>query len=135
VEEKEKIITVIDKRHFTKDGTRRNEVWNQDEKGGKENSPLEEKAGNLTKEEIKSDSSFGELVMFIVHNALAALGRLHGVPSPGEVNLEAAGTMIEWLEAVQRKCKGNLSKEEEKILRNSIYELKMLFIEARQGKR
>ncbi len=135
MEEKEKIITVVDKRHFTKDGTRRSEVQDDLDIDDTANSKTEEKREEPKNQSIQSDPSFGELVMFIVHNALAALGKLKGSLQGGEVNLEAAATMIEWLDAIQRKSEGNLSKEEEKILRESIYELKVLYVEARQGKK
>lgn len=134
MEGKEKIITVVDKRHFTKDGTRRSEVPDEPDIDKTANSQTEEKSEKTKKQENQSDPSFGELVMFIVHNALAALGKLQGVSGAG-INLEAAATMIEWLDAIQKKSKGNLSKEEEKILRESIYELKMLYVETRQGKK
>lgn len=135
MEEKEKVITVVDKRHFTKEGIRRNEVPDEEEKNSKLNPSNETEKEESPKKEKKSDPSFGELIMFIVHNALAALGKLQGGLGSGEVNLEAAATMIEWLDAVQRKTKGNLSEEEEKVLRDYVYELKMLYIEARQGKK
>lgn len=135
MEEKEKVITVVDKRHFTKEGVRRNDVPDEEEKSPKQNPSNETAKKDLPKEEKKSDPSFGELITFIAHNALAALGKLPGALGNGDVNLEAGATMIEWLDAIQRKSKGNLSAEEEKVLRDYIYELKMIFIEARQGKK
>lgn len=134
MEEKEKVITIVDKRHFTKEGIRRKEVPDEEERIFKQTSNETTKK-DFPKEEMKSDPSFGELIMFIVHNALAALGKLQSASGSAEVNLEAAATMIEWLDAVQRKTKGNLSEEEEKMLRDYVTNLKMFYIEARQGKK
>lgn len=134
VEEKEKRITVVDKRHFTKEGIRR-EIPEEKEEFPEPKVKEVQNKEKTDKEEKKSDPSFGELIMFIAHNALAALGKLQGAIGRVEVNIEAAATMIEWLDALQKKTKNNLSLEEEKILRDYIYELKMLYIEARQEKK
>lgn len=132
MEDKQNVVKVIDKRHFLRDGTRRTDF-------------VEEEPKNEVKKEVKengkktsvnqSDESFLELISFIVHNALAALGQIKGPLAKSEVNLTAATTMIEWLEAIERKSKGNLSSEEEKALRDSLYQLKILYIEARKGEK
>ncbi|OFW01636.1 MAG: hypothetical protein A3G20_01815 [Acidobacteria bacterium RIFCSPLOWO2_12_FULL_59_11] len=52
---------------------------------------------------------------------------------PGEVapppDLLAAQETIELLTILQQKTKGNLTKEEEQLLTNGLYELRMVFVE------
>ncbi len=134
MDEKEKVIKVVDKRHFSKDGTRIN--FSDEEEKKDEIVPPKKDEKKQKGDEPKTDESFLELIMFIVQNALAALGQLKN-PFGGksEVNLEAGGTMIEWLETIEKKTRGNLSPEETKTLKESLYQLKMLFIEARQGRK
>lgn len=129
--EKESKVIVIDRRHFTKDGERRQVV---EEEVKPPTPPVSE-----TKKEdkkIETNEAFIELLTFIYTNALAALGKLkNGMGMSTQVNLQAAATMIEWLEAIQKKSKGNLSTEEENALKDSLYQLKMFYIEVSQEKR
>src|SRR6185312_11650268 len=77
---------------------------------------------------------FIEFVMMHAQNAALFLGQ---IPNPktgqGEVNLELAKMFIDQLEMIQEKTRGNLSEEEGKVLRNTISNLQMAYVEvARQ---
>jgi Domain of unknown function (DUF1844) len=77
---------------------------------------------------------FVEFVMMHAQNAALFLGQ---IPNPktgeGEVNLELAKMFIDQLAMIQEKTRGNLSKEEETILRNTLSNLQMAYVEvARQ---
>lgn len=72
---------------------------------------------------------FTDLVNMLASNALVQLGEvpdpLSGKPAE---NLSGAQVMIAFLEALQKKTKGNLSQDEERILDNVLYDLRMWFV-------
>jgi hypothetical protein len=135
VEDTDKRVKVIDRRHFTFDGERRELKEEEMSSRHAVNDPIE-KAPEPKKDPPVSIDSFKELVLFLVQNALAALGQL---PDPRgrktEINIEAASTMIEWLDSLEKKTKNNLSAEEKQLMDEYLYQLKMLFIKAKQGEK
>src|SRR4051812_2475432 len=76
---------------------------------------------------------FVEFVMMHAQNAALFLGQ---IPNPqtgqGEVNLELARMFIDQLAMIQEKTRGNLSKEEEAVLRTTLANLQMVFVEVSQ---
>lgn len=77
---------------------------------------------------------FIELVMMTAQQASLCLG-LVAHPSSGkaEVNLDAARMFIDHLEIIREKTRGNLSKDEEKILGSILSELQMAFVQVASG--
>src|SRR3954447_3397802 len=77
---------------------------------------------------------FIEFVMMQAQNAALFLGQ---IPNPqtgeGEVNLELARMFIDQLAMIQEKTRGNLSNEEAAVLRNTISNLQMAFVEVSQS--
>jgi len=73
---------------------------------------------------------FIEFVMMQAQNAALFLGQ---IPNPrtgeGEVNLELARLFIDQLAMIQEKTRGNLTNEEETVLRNALSNLQMAFVE------
>src|SRR3954471_14348050 len=73
---------------------------------------------------------FIEFVMMQAQNAALFLGQ---IPNPqtgeGEVNLELAKMFIDQLGMIQEKTRGNLSNEEATVLRNTLSNLQMAFVE------
>ena len=73
---------------------------------------------------------FIEFVMMQAQNAALFLGQ---IPNPqtgkGEVNLELAKMFIDQLAMIQEKTRGNLTNEEGAVLRNTISNLQMAFVE------
>jgi len=73
---------------------------------------------------------FIEFVMMQAQNAALFLGQ---IPNPqtgkGEVNLELAKMFIDQLVMIQEKTRGNLTNEETAVLRNSLSNLQMAFVE------
>jgi hypothetical protein len=53
--------------------------------------------------------------------------------SKAEPNLEGAAQMIEILTLLEEKTRGNLTAEEGQLLEQVLYELRMRFVEAKQG--
>ncbi len=77
---------------------------------------------------------FVEFVMMHAQNAALFLGQ---IPNPktgeGEVNLELAKMFIDQLAMIQEKTRGNLTNEEATVLRNTLSNLQMAYVEvARQ---
>jgi hypothetical protein len=76
---------------------------------------------------------FIEFVMMQAQNAALFLGQ---IPNPqtgqGEVNLELARMFIDQLAMIQEKTRGNLSSEEATVLRNTLSNLQMAFVEVSQ---
>ena len=73
---------------------------------------------------------FIEFVMMHAQNAALFLGQ---IPNPrtgeGEVNLELAKMFIDQLAMIQEKTRGNLTNEEATVLRNTLSNLQMAFVE------
>src|SRR3954449_2785544 len=73
---------------------------------------------------------FIEFVMMQAQNAALFLGQ---IPNPqtgkGDVNLELAKMFIDQLSMIQEKTRGNLTNEETAVLRNTLSNLQMAFVE------
>jgi hypothetical protein len=74
--------------------------------------------------------------MMQAQNAALFLGQ---IPNPqtgqGEVNLELAKMFIDQLGMIQEKTRGNLTNEETAVLRNTLSNLQMAFVEVSQESR
>jgi len=90
--------------------------------------------------EVQTNTQSGELsqrfiefVMMQAQNAALFLGQ---IPNPqtgqGEVNLELAKMFIDQLAMIQEKTRGNLTNEEGAVLRNTLSNLQMAFVEVSQ---
>src|SRR6267143_2660677 len=79
---------------------------------------------------------FIEFVMMQAQNAALFLGQ---IPNPqsgqGEVNLELAKMFIDQLGMIQEKTRGNLTNEEAAVLRNTLSNLHLAFVEVSQQSR
>ena len=74
--------------------------------------------------------------------SLASTAAIHfgDLPDPvsgqrAEPNLDGAAQMIEILGLLEQKTRGNLTAEERQVLEQVLYELRMRFVEAKQGER
>ena len=77
---------------------------------------------------------FIEFVMMHAQNAALFLGQ---IPNPktgqGEVNLELAKMFIDQLAMIQEKTRGNLSNDEATVLKNTLSNLQMIYVEVAQS--
>ena len=73
---------------------------------------------------------FIEFVMMHAQNAALFLGQ---IPNPktgqGEVNLELAKMFIDQLAMIQEKTRGNLTTDESTVLKNTLSNLQMIYVE------
>jgi Domain of unknown function (DUF1844) len=74
---------------------------------------------------------FIEFVVMQAQNAALFLGQIPN-PKTGdpEVNLDLARMFIDQLEMIQEKTRGNLTNEEATVLRNTLSNLQMAYVEA-----
>ena len=79
--------------------------------------------------------SFIRFVFSLAHNAAVYFGDAPdpNTGQPMQPNLEGARHMIEILEMLEGKTRGNLSAEERHFLEQIIYELRLRFVEATRG--
>src|SRR5437773_8896324 len=74
---------------------------------------------------------FIEFVMMHAQNAALFLGQ---IPNPrtgeAEINLDLARMFIDQLEMIQEKTRSNLTNEEAMVLRNTLSNLQMAYVEA-----
>ncbi|MDI6606442.1 MAG: DUF1844 domain-containing protein [Candidatus Omnitrophota bacterium] len=98
-------------------------------------------AAEKEKENLKKEGKFvppeADFKFFVTTLALQASIALGGMPNPvtnkKEEDFTQAKFIIDTLGMLKEKTKGNLNKEEEGLLENILYELRMQYVE-RRGK-
>jgi hypothetical protein len=90
-------------------------------------------AGGMSREEMMS-ALFAHMVMQQANLALMLLGKTPH-PQTGETiqDFESAKLFVDQLEMLEAKTKGNLTKQEEQLLKHSLMTLRMAFVEAVQS--
>lgn len=73
---------------------------------------------------------FMDLILMLSTSAMQQLGKLMN-PMTGkvELNLEAAQGTIDMLEMLEAKTKGNLDREEDRLMKNTLTSLRMNYVE------
>lgn len=94
------------------------------------NNPLPDSHTTPSREEIMA-AHFASMVMQTAQMAVMLLGQMPH-PETGETvtDLEGAKMFIDQLEMLEVKTKGNLSKDEEELLKQSLVGTRMAFVEA-----
>jgi hypothetical protein len=128
---------VIDRRPFTAEGEMRKEVVEEQEREAKrEEVKAEAKAAanaEATKpaaETPKKLAAFENLVRMIGSNAAMVLGA-YADPNTGQpmIDPDAARELIDMLDALHQKTKGNLAPEEDEMLLDLLGKLKLTYLE------
>ncbi|NQT03691.1 MAG: DUF1844 domain-containing protein [Planctomycetes bacterium] len=111
------------------------EDWKAEAQKEKEILAAQEEAEKTKKQDEKQargplpEGNFAALVSMLTTQALFALGLLHVKgQEEKEPDLEMAKYNIDILETIQEKTKGNLTKEEETVLSNTLNELRMGYV-------
>ena len=117
-EEKEKKI-IIDE-DWKAEAKKEKEVLEKTEE--KEKEAADKVRGPLPK------GDFAALVSMLVTQAFFALGLLQREGQKKEPDLEMAKYNIDMLEAIEEKTKGNLSDEEQKVLTDTLGQLRMAYV-------
>jgi hypothetical protein len=86
--------------------------------------------GPISREEMMS-ALFAQLVVQQSNMAMLLMGKVPH-PQTGQImrDIEAARLFVDQLEMLEAKTKGNLTKEEEQLLKQSLMGLRMAFVEA-----
>ena len=115
------------------------EDWKQEAKKEKESLVAQEKTEKEKAEEQKAEEQkasrgplpkgdFAALVSMLVTQALFALGMLKVEGQEKEPDLEIAKYNIDMLETLREKTKGNLTEKEEKVLDNTLNDVRMAYV-------
>jgi hypothetical protein len=148
----EESFRVIDKRPFTAEGELRQEVVEQEEREAareaaieaavKKNAPApvasksddEEQAIAPPADAPKRIPAFENLVRMLGSNAAMVLGA-YADPRTGQpmIDPDAARELIDMLDALREKTRGNLSPEEDTLLLDLLGKLKMTYLEVNQA--
>ncbi len=126
---------VRDKRHFTKEGEAK-----QEEPGQKpaEEPKIESEARSEAQEPPKSSEKatpmppvdFSSFVVTLANSALIQLGFIKLQEGESHKDLPGAKQTIDLISLLQEKTRGNLTTEEEKIITDVLFQLRMAFVEA-----
>ena len=129
---------VIDRRPFTAEGEIRKEVVEEQEREARrEESKVEAKVTNPPPEGPKPAAdapkrlpAFENLVRMLGSNAAMVLGA-YADPNTGQpmIDPDAARDLIDMLDALQQKTKGNLAPEESDMLLDLLGKLKLTYLE------
>jgi len=139
----EEAFRVIDRRPFTAEGELRKEVVEEEEREAKREAakapaapagPAKTGATLPPADAPKRIPAFENLVRMLGSNAAMVLGA-YADPRTGQpvIDPDAARELIDMLDALHEKTKGNLAPEEDNILLDLLGKLKMTFLEINQA--
>jgi hypothetical protein len=139
----EEAFRVIDRRPFTAEGELRKEVVEEEEREAKREAakapaapadPAKAAATLPPVDTPKRIPAFENLVRMLGSNAAMVLGA-YADPRTGQpvIDPEAARELIDMLDALHEKTKGNLAPEEDNMLLDLLGKLKMTFLEINQA--
>ena len=140
-EKHEESFKVIDRRPFTADGELRQEAIAEEAREAKREAakpkpePVPEQ--NVAKPPVdvpKKSPAFENLIRMIGSNAAMVLGA-YADPRTGQpvIDPEAARELIDMLDALHEKTKGNLAPDEDSLLLDLLGKLKMTYLEINQA--
>lgn len=139
----EESFRVIDRRPFTSDGDIRKEVVEEQEREQAKEAAVEaakpapavpaQPAAVPPAETPKRSAPFENLVRMMGSNAAMVLGA-YADPRTGQpvIDPDAARELIDMLDALHAKTKGNLAPEEDSMLLDLLGKLKMAYLELSQ---
>lgn len=138
--EKEPEIKVSDKRRFNTDGSTKEDQASQEEEKKTEEEQKETPQDSQTQVNEDSDNfdinsqafelNFTTFILSLASSVQISLGL---APNPltnqAETNLPSAKQTIDILGIIEEKTKGNLSEDEDRLLKQVLYELRMNYVE------
>jgi hypothetical protein len=130
-QEEQENFRVTDKRGFQEDGESRVPDVSDEKEEKPVVEPSPETGSNTPEQDARQQPpiDFPSYILSYYTQGLVLLGE---VPSPysgkKEEDVEACRHTVEILAMLQEKTKGNLSKDEEQLLENVLYELRMKYM-------
>lgn len=142
-EEKEKGFTVRDRRHFAAGKTEDRKEKTADRRPpteGREETSAPQQPQEQKKKESESqweaplpEINFANFIFSLSTSALIQLGEIPDpVTKESGKNLSMAKQTIDILGILQEKTQGNLTSDEEALIQNVLYDLRMRFVKARE---
>jgi hypothetical protein len=144
-------ITVKDRRHFDKDGNLnaqaddKNTSENDDKLTGEAQEPENPPPKQSPEPDKKAESvdmggmpvTIGALFLDLTTSAFLQMGEKgqDGKSLPNTPNLPAAKQLIDLLGILEQKTKGNLTSEEEALLKALLYDARVKFVGLNAGKK
>jgi hypothetical protein len=142
----EEAFRVIDRRPFTAEGEIRKDVVEAEERKAEREAQIEAArqpapvpvaegaAAQPAADAPKASPAFENLIRMIGSNAAMVLGA-YADPRTGQpvIDPEAARELIDMLDTLHEKTKGNLAPEEDALLMDLLGKLKMTFLEVNQA--
>jgi hypothetical protein len=138
----EESFRVIDRRPFTNEGELRQEIVEEQEREAKREAksqpsappPAAASEGKTPADAPKRSAAFENLIRMLGSNAAMVLGG-YADPRTGQpvIDPDAARELIDMLDALHEKTKGNLAPEEENLLLDLAGKLKLTYLEINQA--
>jgi len=131
--EDKKDFVIKDRRIFADEGKDKEEEIKAEKSSEKEDEAMESKTAEPESERIKEsqlpEMNFPTFIMSMNASALMHLGVIED-PTLGkkEINLQLAKQTIDILTMLEEKTRGNLSEDEEKMLKSILYDLKIIYV-------
>ncbi|MCF7907665.1 MAG: DUF1844 domain-containing protein [Candidatus Omnitrophica bacterium] len=99
------------------------------------NQVRKEKEETENKNDTYHQPNFSIFLSSLGMQAMIAMGKLENpLTKKLEINLEQARFLIDTIGVIKEKTKGNLSPEEETLLNDSLYSLRMIYVESKGDK-
>jgi hypothetical protein len=92
--------------------------------------PAPERAGETAEEETYRPLDFNSFVLSLANTALFQLGLIKAPDAEPMKDVVGARQTIDLLALILEKTRGNLSEQEAKILEETLFQLRMAFVEA-----
>jgi len=125
-------FTVQDRRRFSPEtGEARQEAADSPNETTQAAKPAEAQAASETHQEALPDINFSTFVISLSTQALMHLGEITN-PLSGKIDpdVPAAKQMIDMLAMIKEKTGGNLNANEERLMQDILFDLRMKYVEA-----
>jgi hypothetical protein len=124
-------LKVTDKRRFSTEGESKAEQEAPKEEPAPEEPRKKEERGTAAEKQPPPPLDFNSLILSLANTALFQLGFIK--PSEFEEapkDLPAARQTIDIIALLEEKTRGNLTDQEQKIIKETLFQLRMAFVEA-----
>jgi len=126
----DKGFKVYDKRYFSSTPEEREKIKQKETEDQKKR----EEESKQKEAKLLPEVNFSTFIFSLGSSALVQLGEIPDpVTQKQEKNLDLAKQTIDILGMLEQKTRGNLTKEEEMLMRNLLYDLRMKFVQKSKG--
>jgi len=95
----------------------------------------EEKKETETDDKTYHEPSFTIFLSSLSMQAMIALGKINNpISKEKEKNMEQARFLIDTIDIIKEKTKGNLNPQEESLINDSLFNLRMMYVEEKNKK-